>query len=221
MLYKITIIGEYQVQDYKRLKEILFLAPVIPVIVLNDISKAQPLAKALVEGGLPVIEVTLRSDNALEIIKEMVKVEGAIIGSGTVRNVEHMQQSYDAGCQFMVSPGAPINLLKAAKDISIPLLPGIASPTEIMIASDLGYKYLKFFPAKAMGGISLLKSFASPFSDINFCPTGGIDEKNAKSYLDLPNVICVGGSWVAPKELINNDDFTAIKKLAQSAKNLI
>lgn len=208
-------------QDITKLNDILSIAPVVAVIMLNDISKAQPLAKALVAGGLPVIEVTLRTKNAFEIIKEMTKVKGAIIGSGTVRNIEQMQQSYDAGCQFMVSPGAPINLLKAAKNISIPLLPGITSPTEIMVASGLGYKYLKFFPAKAMGGISLLKSFASPFPDISFCPTGGIEEKNAKSYLDLDNVICVGGSWVAPKDLIENDDFTAIEKLAQSAKNLI
>ncbi len=205
---------------YLSLEKILAISPVIPVIVLDDIEKAKPIAKALVAGGLPVIEVTLRTKNAFEIIKEMAKVAGAIIGSGTVRNVEQMQQSVDAGCQFMVSPGASKKLLEQAKEIPIPLLPGIATPTEIMTASELGYKYLKFFPAYALGGAPMLKNFASPFQDIRFCPTGGISAKDAKTYLDLPNVICVGGSWVAPKEMIKAGDFASIKELALAAKNL-
>ncbi|MCF6344569.1 MAG: bifunctional 4-hydroxy-2-oxoglutarate aldolase/2-dehydro-3-deoxy-phosphogluconate aldolase [Devosiaceae bacterium] len=202
------------------LNNILSLAPVIPVIVLDDISKAKPLAKALVAGGLPVIEVTLRTKNAFEIIKEMAKVEGAIIGSGTIRNSLMMQQSVDAGCQFMVSPGAPKKLLKQAKDISIPLLPGIASATEIMAASEMGYKYLKFFPAEGLGGANMLKNFISPFQDIKFCPTGGISSKNAKSYLELSNVICVGGSWVVPKGALGEGNFDQIHELAKHAASL-
>ncbi len=204
----------------KDIKNILSSSPIIPVIVLDDVSKAKPLAKALVAGGLPVIEVTLRTKNAFQIIEEMAAVEGAIIGSGTIRDFSMMQQSVDAGCQFMVSPGAPKKLLKQAKDIPIPLLPGIASATEIMAASEMGYKYLKFFPAEGLGGVNMLKNFISPFQDIKFCPTGGINEKNAKSYLTLSNVICVGGSFITPKEAIIAGDFERIEALAREAKKL-
>ncbi len=205
-------------QDIKKLNNILSLAPIIPVIVLDDVSKAKPLANALVAGGLPVIEVTLRTKNALKVIKEMAKVKGAIVGSGTIRDLSMMQQSIDAGCQFMVSPGAPKKLLEQATDISIPLLPGVASATEIMAASEMGYKYLKFFPAEALGGVNMLKNFISPFQDIKFCATGGINEKNARSYLGLSNVICVGGSFVTPKEAIIAGDFVKIESLARDAK---
>lgn len=207
-------------QDIKALRGEVAKARVIPVLVLDDLSVARPLAEALVGGGLNVLEVTLRTPNALKIMSEMAKVEGAIVGSGTVRNFTHMQQSVDAGCQFMVSPGAPRKLLEAAQDINIPLLPGVASPSEAMGASEMGYSFLKFFPAEAMGGTNVLKSFASPFPDLVFCPTGGVSPQNAADYLGLANVICVGGSWVAPADLIAQNNFNAIEKLARDATQL-
>lgn len=199
------------------LKDVVAKARVIPVLVLDDISVARPLAQALVSGGLNVLEVTLRTPNAQRIMSEMAKVEGAIVGSGTVRSFEQMQQSVDAGCQFMVSPGASQKLLGAARDVDIPLLPGVASPSEAMAAAEMGYSFLKFFPAEAMGGADVLKSFASPFPDLVFCPTGGISPLNAPNYLGLKNVICVGGSWVTPRDLIEQKDFAAIEELARQA----
>lgn len=207
-------------QDANKLKNTLSLAPVIPVIILDDVSAAKPLAEALVAGGLPVLEVTLRTPNALKVMAEMAKVPGAIVGSGTVRNAEHMQRSVDAGCQFMVSPGAAPRLLDAAEDVAIPLLPGIGTPTEAMMAAERGYAYLKFFPAEAMGGAPVLKSFASPLPDLTFCPTGGIDPEKAKTYLALPNVICVGGSWVTPSSAITAGDYDQIERLARDAAAL-
>ncbi len=204
-------------QDIQALRVEAKKARVIPVMVLDDLSVARPLAQALVEGGLNVLEVTLRTPNALKIMAEMANVKGAIVGSGTVRNFEHMQQSVDAGCQFMVSPGASITLLESAQDVAIPLLPGVASPSEAMTAAEMGYSFLKFFPAEAMGGADVLKSFASPFPDLAFCPTGGISPENAATYLGLSNVVCVGGSWVVPADLIEQKDFAAIEQLARQA----
>ncbi len=202
------------------LKQAVHAARVIPVLVLDDVSAAQPLAQALVAGGLNVIEVTFRTANALDVIREMLKVEGAIVGSGTVRTLEHMRMSEEAGCSFMVSPGAPAKLLEEAENISIPLLPGVASPSEAMGAAEMGYSFLKFFPAEAMGGTPVLKSFASPFPDLSFCPTGGIDAGKAAQYLALPNVLCVGGSWVTPKALVADRDFAKIEKLAHEANRI-
>lgn len=207
-------------QNVQFLLEALKTSPVIPVMILDNVSAARPLAEALVAGGLNVLEVTLRTPNALEIIEEMAKVEGAIVGSGTIRNKDQMLQSVDAGCQFMVSPGAPVKLLEAAEDISIPLLPGIGSPTEAMTAAEMGYSFLKFFPAEAMGGARVLKDFASPLSDLVFCPTGGVNPGNAESYLTLPNVVCVGGSWITPHEAVASADFGRIEKLAREATQL-
>ena len=207
-------------QDAATLKTLLSAAPVVPVIIHDDVATARPLAEALVAGGLTNLEVTLRTPNALKVIAEMAKVPGAVVGSGTVRKKDDMKASVDAGCRFMVSPGAPVALLEAAGDVSIPLLPGIASPTEAMAASLMGYTYLKFFPAEAMGGAPVLKSFASPLADLSFCPTGGIDLEKARGYLDLPNVICVGGSWVVPAKRIAAGDFDAIEALAAEAAAL-
>ena len=207
-------------QNVDALKNSVKLARVIPVMILDDVDVAKPLAEALVAGGLNVLEVTLRTPNALKVMAEMAKVKGAIVGSGTVRNALHMQQSVDAGCQFMVSPGAPIKLLEAAENVDIPLLPGVGSPTEAMAASEMGYSFLKFFPAEAMGGANVLKAFASPFSDLVFCPTGGVSPDNAAGYLNLSNVICVGGSWVTPQDLIARNDYGAIEKLATQARQL-
>ncbi|AKR57038.1 keto-deoxy-phosphogluconate aldolase [Devosia sp. H5989] len=207
-------------QDAPALRSVLSLAPVIPVIILDDVDAARPLAEALVAGGLPVLEVTLRTPNALRVIAEMAKVPGAIVGSGTVRSPLQMEQSVHAGCQFMVSPGASPRLLDAADEIGIPLLPGIGTPTEAMTASERGYSFLKFFPAEAMGGAPVLKAFASPLPDITFCPTGGIDVEKARTYLALPNVICVGGSWIMPQDAIASGDFKRIETLAREAAAL-
>ena len=195
-------------------------APVIPVIILDDVDAARPLAEALVDGGLPVLEVTLRTPNALRVIAEMAKVPGAIVGSGTVRSPLQMGHSVDAGCQFMVSPGASPRLLEAADDHPIPLLPGIGTPTEAMTASEHGYSFLKFFPAEALGGVKVLKAYASPLPDITFCPTGGIDLEKAREYLALPNVICVGGSWVMPADAMAGKDWKRIEGLAREAAAL-
>ena len=207
-------------QDVAALRQTLSLAPVIPVIVLDDISAARPLAEALVAGGLPVLEITLRTANALKIIEEMAKVPGAVVGSGTVRSALQMGHSVDAGCQFMVSPGASPRLLEAAEAHAIPLLPGIGTPTEAMTASEHGYSFLKFFPAEALGGVKVLKAYASPLPDITFCPTGGIDMAKAREYLALPNVICVGGSWIMPADAIAAKDWKRIEALAREAAGL-
>src|SRR5690606_7921486 len=207
-------------QDANAIRSILTLAPVVPVIILDDVSKARPLADALVAGGLPILEVTLRTPNALKVMEEMAKVTGAIVGSGTVRNDVHMRASVDVGCRFMVSPGASPRLLDAADDVSIPLLPGIGTPIEAMAAAERGYSFLKFFPAEALGGAPVLKAFASPLPDITFCPTGGIAPEKAKTYLSLPNVICVGGSWIMPNDAIESGDFGRIEALAREASAL-
>ena len=207
-------------QDAAALRQMLSLAPVIPVIIINDVSQARPLAEALVAGGLPILEVTLRTPQALQAIEEMAKVPGAIVGSGTVRTPLQMGHSVDAGCQFMVSPGASPRLLEAAEEHRIPLLPGIGTPTEAMTASEHGYTFLKFFPAEALGGVKVLKAYASPLPDITFCPTGGIDMAKAAEYLALPNVICVGGSWVMPADAISAGDWKRIEQLAREASQL-
>lgn len=207
-------------QDAAVLRTTLSLAPVIPVIILDDVAVARPLAEALVAGGLPVLEVTLRTRHALQVIEEMAKVEGAVVGSGTVRSPLQMGHSVDAGCQFMVSPGASPRLLEAADDHPIPLLPGIGTPTEAMTAAEHGYSFLKFFPAEALGGAKVLKAYASPLPDITFCPTGGIDAVKAKEYLALPNVICVGGSWIMPQDAVAAGDFKRIEALAREAAAL-
>ena len=207
-------------QDVEAIRSILSLAPVVPVIILDDVSQARPLAEALVAGGLPILEVTLRTPNALKVMEEMGKVTGAIVGSGTVRNALHMQQSVDAGCRFMVSPGISPRILDAADDIGIPLLPGIGTPSEAMTAAERGYSFLKFFPAEALGGAPVLKAFASPLADIKFCPTGGLDPAKAKTYLALPNVVCVGGSWMMPADALASGDWKRIEALAREASAL-
>lgn len=207
-------------QDVVALRSMLTLSPVIPVIILDDVHKARPLAEALVAGGLPVLEVTLRTAHALQVIEAMAKVPGAVVGSGTVRSPLQMGHSVDAGCKFMVSPGASQRLLEAADGFSIPLLPGIGTPTEAMNASEHGYSFLKFFPAEAMGGAPVLKAFASPLADLSFCPTGGVTLANAPAYLSLPNVICVGGSWVMPQDAIDAGDWKRIERLAREAAGL-
>ncbi|MDG1163932.1 MAG: bifunctional 4-hydroxy-2-oxoglutarate aldolase/2-dehydro-3-deoxy-phosphogluconate aldolase [Porticoccaceae bacterium] len=195
--------------------------PVIPVITLNRVEDAVPLAEALVAGGLKVLEVTLRTEAAVEGIQQIVKhVPDAIVGTGSVCKEQQLKLSEDMGCQFMISPGATDKLLQAAQSSSVPFLPGISSVSELMRGMEYGHRNFKFFPAEAAGGVSLLKAIAGPFADIRFCPTGGIGLHNVMDYLALPNVLCVGGSWIAQPKLIEEKNWTAIEQLAREAVEL-
>jgi len=201
-------------------RKLMQVAPVIPVLVIDDVAKAKPLAQALVNGGLKVLEVTLRTPQALEAMQAMSDVEGAIVGVGTALNGDDLKRAQDHGATFAVSPGFTPELGKAANAIDMPLLPGIMTPADIMRARDEGFTELKFFPASQAGGPSLLKGFAGPFIDTVFCPTGGISAKNAHEYLSLPSVLCVGGSWVAPKDLVDSGNWEAITQLALECQGL-
>jgi 2-dehydro-3-deoxyphosphogluconate aldolase / (4S)-4-hydroxy-2-oxoglutarate aldolase len=181
------------------IERIMRTAPVIPVLVVEDVAEALPLARALVAGGLRVLEVTLRTPCALDAIREMKQVEGAIVGAGTVLNEKQLDDVQEAGAEFVVSPGLTKKLTKAAMSADMPFLPGIATSGEIMRGLDLGLTHFKFFPAMAAGGIPALKAQAAPFGEVRFCPTGGISLETAPDWLALDPVLCVGGSWVAPK----------------------
>ena len=205
----------------KNLEAALRKAPVVPVMVIDNVKDAVPLARALVNGGLPVLEITLRTDAALECIKAIVaEVEGAIVGSGTVLTPQQLRQSRKAGCVFAVSPGSTGKLLGAAEDEDIALLPGAATASEAMALLEWGYAIQKFFPAEAAGGAAYLASLASPLPQIKFCPTGGITPALAPSYLKLSNVITLGGSWMAPKAMVNEGKWTEIEHLAKAAAAL-
>ncbi|VVS98662.1 bifunctional 4-hydroxy-2-oxoglutarate aldolase/2-dehydro-3-deoxy-phosphogluconate aldolase [Erythrobacter sp. EC-HK427] len=180
------------------IERIMKMGPVVPVLVVDDIGKARETAEALVEGGLKVLEVTLRTDCALDAIKRMNLVPGAIVGAGTVTGVETLQQALDAGSEFIVSPGLTTKLGEAALKAGVPLLPGIANSGDIMRGMELGLQHFKFFPAMAAGGIPALKALCGPFHTAKFCPTGGISAANAPEWLAMKQVLCVGGSWVAP-----------------------
>ncbi len=193
---------------------IMRTAPVIPVLVIDNVDHAIPIAQALVAGGLRVLEVTLRTECALDAIKAMKSVEGAIVGAGTVLNPDQLNQSIDAGSEFIVSPGLTENLGKAALDADIPFLPGTANAGDIMLGMDLGLKHFKFFPAEAAGGRSALKAIAAPFGDALFCPTGGINLQTAPAWLALNPVLCVGGSWIVPKGAPDTDLITANARAA-------
>ncbi|MFT6990990.1 MAG: 2-dehydro-3-deoxyphosphogluconate aldolase/(4S)-4-hydroxy-2-oxoglutarate aldolase [Paraglaciecola sp.] len=199
-------------------EEIFSQGPVVPVLVIKDVEHAVPLAKALIAGGIRVLEVTLRTDAALEVIAKIAKeVPEAIIGAGTVTNRAQLQQVIDAGAKFAISPGLTSDLLKAGNEANIALIPGISSISELMTAADHGYTHLKFFPAEASGGVKALKAIGGPFPDITFCPTGGISLSNYTDYLALPNVRCAGGSWLAPEEAMINGDWDKITELAKQA----
>ena len=200
--------------------DICKMAPIVPVLVVRDVLHARPLAEALVAGGLPALEVTLRTDAALEVIAEMAKVEGGVVGAGTLLTPDDVKAAVDAGAKFGVSPGATDALLRAAEDADLPLLPGAATASEAMRLLERGYDMLKFFPAEASGGAPALKSLASPLPQIRFCPTGGVSPANAESYLSLPNVVCAGGSWVAPDEMVRKGDWAGIAELARAASKL-
>ena len=196
-------------------------APVVPVLVIESVADAVPLARALVKGGLPVLEITLRTKAAADCIRAIcAEVPEAVVGSGTVLDRAQLKLSADLGCVFAVSPGATQALLDAAKDSSTPLLPGAATASEAMLLLEYGYILQKFFPAEPAGGAAYLSSLASPLPQISFCPTGGIGPANAKDYLKLSNVITIGGSWMAPKSLVAAKDWVAIENLARQASGL-
>lgn len=196
------------------------LAPIIPVLVVRDVAQARPLAQALINGGLPVLEVTLRTDAALDVIAEMATVEGGHVGAGTLVTPEDVHAAKAAGATFGVSPGATDALLDATEEAGLPMLPGAATASEAMRLLARGYDVLKFFPAEASGGVAALKGIGGPLPQITFCPTGGIKPENASSYLALPNVICAGGSWVAPDDLVADGKWDEIEALAAAAAQL-
>ncbi|RDV26207.1 keto-hydroxyglutarate-aldolase/keto-deoxy-phosphogluconate aldolase [Alteromonas aestuariivivens] len=198
--------------------EVFAAGPVVPVLVIHDLDKAVPLAKALMAGGIKVLEVTLRTPVALDVIKTIAEqLPDALIGAGTVTNAQQLKEVAEAGAKFAISPGMTKELLEAGIECDIPLIPGISSISDLMKGKDAGYQYMKFFPAEASGGIKALKSIGGPFPDVVFCPTGGIGPANYKDYLALPNVKCVGGSWVAPDDAIAAGDWDKITQLAKEA----
>ena len=198
------------------LEQMLTLAPVVPVLTIEDEAHAVPLGRALVAGGLPMLEVTLRTPAALGAIRRIAaEVEGAVVGAGTVLGAQDLDRAVQAGARFAVSPGLVDGL---AADGPVPLLPGVATATELMRAIQAGFAFLKFFPAVPAGGLAMLKAFAPVFPQARFCPTGGITAENAPEFLALPNVVCVGGSWVAPAAALRAGDWSRITELARAAK---
>jgi 2-dehydro-3-deoxyphosphogluconate aldolase / (4S)-4-hydroxy-2-oxoglutarate aldolase len=207
-------------QQSAKALEICRLAPVVPVLVIEDLAHARPLAEALVKGGLPALEVTLRTPCALEAIRAMADVEGGVVGAGTLLTPADVKAAKAAGALFGVSPGATERLLDACAEYQLPLLPGAVTASEVMALLEKGYTVQKFFPAEQSGGAAFLKSIGSPIPQVSFCPTGGISLKNARDYLGLKNILCVGGSWVAPKEAMAAGDWQAIVTLAAEARAL-
>lgn len=201
-------------------REICELAPIVPVLVVHDVAHARPLAEALVAGGLPALEVTLRTPAALDVIREMAKVEGGVVGAGTLLTPADVKAAKEAGAKFGVSPGATDKLLDACEAEDLPTLPGVATSSEAMKMLERGYTILKFFPAEANGGAPALKAIGAPLPQLSFCPTGGVSPSNAESYLSLSNVVCAGGSWVAPSDLVQKGDWKAIEELAREASQL-
>ncbi|WP_219026594.1 bifunctional 4-hydroxy-2-oxoglutarate aldolase/2-dehydro-3-deoxy-phosphogluconate aldolase [Helicobacter pylori] len=198
--------------------EVLQISPIVPVVVVEDIKDAVPLAQSLIEGGIPIIEVTLRSSCALEAIELIAKnVPKMRVGAGTILNLTQLEQAQNRGAEFLISPGLTIKLLEHAKKKDMPLIPGVSSSSEVMQALELGYNALKFFPAEYCGGVKLLNAFNGPFKGVKFCPTGGISADNMRSYLNLENVLCVGGSWLTPKNLIQNKEWDKITEICKRA----
>jgi 2-dehydro-3-deoxyphosphogluconate aldolase/(4S)-4-hydroxy-2-oxoglutarate aldolase len=201
-------------------RKVCELAPIVPVIVVRDVAHAAPLAKALIAGGLPALEVTLRTPCALDAIRAMADIEGGMVGAGTLLTPADVKAAKAAGAKFGVSPGATERLVKACEDEGLPLLPGAATASEVMKLFEMGYDVLKFFPAEASGGAPAIKAIGAPIPQVSFCPTGGVSLKNANDYLSLPNVLCAGGSWVAPDNLVQSGDWAGIEALAAEAAAL-
>ena len=205
----------------KQVESTLRLAPVVPVVIIEDARHAVSMARALVAGGIPAIEVTLRTPAALDAIRAIAEeVEGAVVGVGTVLSAKDLRAAHKAGARFAVSPGVSPGLLDAADDSELPLLPGVATAGEAMSLLERGYHHLKFFPAVPAGGHKLLGAWASPLPQIRFCPTGGISLANAGDFLSLPNVLCVGGSWLTPADKLESGDWAGIERLAREAAAL-
>ena len=201
--------------------EVMRIGPVIPVIVIEDLAQAVPLAKALVAGGVRVLEVTLRTAPALEAIRLIAReVPDAIVGVGTLTRPQDFKDAMEAGAQFGVSPGLTPAMIQAAHETRLPLLPGVFTPSDVIAARLAGFSQLKLFPAQQAGGIGMLKALGGPFPDVMFCPTGGVSAENAPDFLALPNVACVGGSWLAPKAAVNAGDWGKITALAKEASAL-
>jgi 2-dehydro-3-deoxyphosphogluconate aldolase/(4S)-4-hydroxy-2-oxoglutarate aldolase len=200
-------------------RDVMSDAPVIPVIVLNDIAHAVPLARALVAGGIRMLEVTLRTPQALACIKAIAReVPEAVVGAGTIRTASDADAAAAAGARFAVSPGYTPTIGRACREAGLPLLPGVATGAEIMMALEDGFNALKFFPAMQAGGPAMLKAWSGPFADVKFCPTGGVSAANAADFLALPNVVCVGGSWLTPADALASGDWARITALAKEAK---
>ncbi|MEM7545206.1 MAG: bifunctional 4-hydroxy-2-oxoglutarate aldolase/2-dehydro-3-deoxy-phosphogluconate aldolase [Pseudomonadota bacterium] len=208
-------------QEMSRItREICAIAPIVPVLVMDDIAAARPLAEALVAGGLPALEVTLRTSAALDVIRAMADVRGGHVGAGTLVSPDDVRAAKAAGATFGVSPGATDELLAACEQEGLPLLPGAATASEAMALLARGYDLMKFFPAEASGGAPALKAIGAPLPQITFCPTGGVSPTNAANYLSLDNVLCAGGSWVAPKDLVAAGRWDEIQALAHQASAL-
>ena len=207
-------------ESSRQAAEICQLAPVVPVLVVEDASLAGDLALALVTGGLPALEVTLRTPAALDVIREMAKIEGGVVGAGTLLTPDDVIAAKNAGALFGVTPGTTDRMIDAALDAELPLLPGAATATEALRLFERGFFVQKFFPAEASGGVPALKAIGGPMPQIRFCPTGGVSLSNAPAYLGLANTICVGGSWVAPKDAVEQHDWAKITDLAAEAARL-
>ncbi len=204
----------------KEAARIAALAPIIPVLVVEDASKAEGLARALVAGGLPALEVTLRTPAALDVIRAMASVEGGVVGAGTLLTPDDVKAAKAAGAMFGVSPGATDRILDACEAADLPLLPGAATASEAMRLLERGYTVQKFFPAEGSGGVPALKAIGAPIPQVRFCPTGGVSLANAQNYLALSNTVCAGGSWVAPRDAVAAGDWDRIEALAREAADL-
>jgi len=205
----------------RTIKDIMAISPIVPVMVIHNVEHAVPLAHALVKGGLKVLEITLRTPAALESIKRIrAEVPDAVVGAGTIINIETLNKAIDAGAEFIVSPGTTDAMIDAALATGVPLLPGIANPSDAMRLLEKGITEMKFFPAEAAGGVPMLKSIGAPIPQISFCPTGGVNQQNVKSYYKLPNVSCVGGSWMCAANLVDAEDWDEITRLSIEAVEL-
>lgn len=205
----------------KTAREIMAISPLMPVMVINNADHAVPLAKALVKGGLKVLEITLRTDAALESIRRIkAEVPDAIVGAGTIINIDTLNAAIEAGAEFIVSPGTTDKMIDAAIATGVPLLPGVANPSDAMRLLEKGITEMKFFPAEAAGGVPMLKSIGAPIPQITFCPTGGISQKNVKDYFSLKNVACVGGSWMCAADLVDAENWDEITRLSAEAVEL-
>ncbi|WP_104761809.1 bifunctional 4-hydroxy-2-oxoglutarate aldolase/2-dehydro-3-deoxy-phosphogluconate aldolase [Helicobacter cetorum] len=203
-----------------KIREFLQISPIVPVVVIESLEDAVPLAESLIEGGIKVIEVTLRSTCALESIELITKsVPEMCVGAGTILNTTQLEQAKSRGAEFLISPGLTPTLLEYAKKKDVPLIPGVSSSSEVMQALEFDYNTLKFFPAENIGGVKLLNAFNSPFKEVKFCPTGGISLNNMHTYLNLENVLCVGGSWLTPKDLVKNKEWDKIINLVKESLN--